>query len=179
MRNDIRTALAAGIVGIVLVGFEPVSIEIAQREVTTISQKHTGYTQDGRRHELTASSAEHDFQHGGFKLKEPRASLEVTAGNRLSLQAAAGVFEVQAQRVIMHGDVVFTSTTGKVVRMSEATIDLRNNTIVSRKPIEMTLEERTIRGNRLETYESGSMVIFEGNVVEAGNVVQFISYAVP
>jgi hypothetical protein len=63
--------------------------------------------------------------------------------------------------------------------MSEAVIDTRNNTVISKKPIQFKSENRTIRANRLELSGSGIIAISNESITEDGNIIRFDKYAVP
>lgn len=193
MRNLIKISLAAGIVAAVLVvGFNPslllshLPADIARpaipaTKMTMTAPKLSGFTCDGRcRYELTAKTAAQDFPRAdGVNLEEPRVSLETADGRKLNLWAATGVFDLTTSVLTMRRDVVLAVRTGIEIHLSEAVVDMRNNTLISEQPFEIESEQNTLRGNRLEISESGTIVIVDGTLIRSGNILRFDRYALP
>jgi LPS export ABC transporter protein LptC len=152
---------------------------IAEPLFTVKNPKFSGYTRDGLRHyELTANSAEEDAQGaGGLNLDQPRVWFETTNGSKLDVSAATGLLN-KTYILTMRRDVVVAAGTSREIRLSEAVVDLRNSTVTSETPFEITSQTNTIRGNRLEVSESGNMVIVDGTISHSGNIIHFDRYVV-
>ena len=192
MRNLIKISLAAGIVAAALVvGFNPSLLlshlpadiarpAMAATKITMTAPRLSGLTCDGRcRYELTAKTAVHDV--GGtdaFNLDEPRVSLETADGRKLNLWAATGIFDPRIN-VLTFRDVVLAVRTGVEIHLGEAVVDMRNNTLISEQPFEIESEQNTLRGNRLEISEAGTIVIVDGTLIRSGNILRFDRYALP
>jgi lipopolysaccharide export system protein LptC len=61
-------------------------------------------------------------------------------------------------------NIVLTSSTGYEGRLSEATVDIRKGSVISKKPVEVKMLQGTLHANGLEVANSGDMVRFEGGV---------------
>jgi LPS export ABC transporter protein LptC len=142
------------------------------------SPKYSGYTRGGgRRYEVAAASAVQQLQGaGGVELDQPRVRLESANGTTLDLSAATGLLDFAMIRVAMRDDVVLRAGPAHEIHLSEITIDLRNNTVVSETPFEIVSATDTIRGHRLEVSEAGVIIILDGTLTHSGNVVHFDRY---
>jgi lipopolysaccharide export system protein LptC len=154
---------------------------IADSIITMKSPKYSGFTRDGsRRYELSAASLAQDIGHGEIiNLEEPRMSLELADGRTLKASATTGVFNAISNVLTLRPNVTLAVRTGSEIHLSEAVIDLRNSTLISERPFEIESEEKTLRGNRLEISESGTIVIVDGTLIRSGNIIRFDRYALP
>jgi hypothetical protein len=137
--------------------------------------KYSGYTQDGRRYELTTNSAVPNENGDRIFVDEPRVSLEMADGNRITVEGVTSIFEPKTNALTMYS-VVLTSASGNAVRMGEAFVDMRENSVVSEKPVQVKFEDRTIRANRLELRRQG-ITIFDGMIIQPTNIIFFAAYA--
>jgi LPS export ABC transporter protein LptC len=148
--------------------------------ITMTSPKYSGFSGDGRhRYEVAAKSAVQVPNGDHVNLNEPSVTLELANGRKLALQAPTGVFNVSAAVLTMRNDVVGTSGTGDALYLSQAVVDLNNNTLVSDGPVEVKSEQTILRGNHLELLGSGFIVISNGSINRDDNVVYFHTYALP
>ncbi len=138
--------------------------------------KYLGYTQDGRRYDLTTNSAVPNENGDRIFVDEPRVSLEMIDGNRITIEGVTGIFEPKTNALTMYS-VVLTSASGTAVRMGEAFVDARENSVVSEKPVQIKIEDRMIRANRLELRKQG-IAIFDGMIIQPTNIVFFAAYTV-
>src|SRR6202035_3184132 len=104
-----------------------------------------------RRYELAASTAMQPLQGAaGIELDRPRVQLETTKGTNLALSAASGVLAPDMAKLVLRDDVVLAPGPAREIHLSEAQVDLRNNTVTSETPFEIASETSTILGHRLE-----------------------------
>jgi lipopolysaccharide export system protein LptC len=175
-------ALALAFGGVARLSYPSVSVAnpaITGTRLTMQDPKYSGYTRDGRRrYELAASSAVQPLQGAdGIALDRPRVQLETTKGTKLALSAASGVLAPDMARLALRDDVVLTSDPAHEIHLSEAQIDLRNNTVTSETPFQIAAETGTILAHRLQVSESGTIVVVNGVLIRSGNVIQFDNYA--
>jgi lipopolysaccharide export system protein LptC len=149
-------------------------------KLTMLEPKYSGATRDGRRYELAAATALYPAGGGdGIELDRPRARLATTNGTTLTLTAASGLLAYGMDTVALRHDVVL-AVGAREIRLTEARIDLRSNTVTSDAPFEINADGRVILGHRLEVTEAGQVAVVGGGVlIRAGSVVQFDSIAVP
>ncbi len=139
--------------------------------------RYSGVTREGRSYELTANSAVPDVRNDGrVVLDNPFASLEVADGRRITIAGVTGVFDPKASTLTMYS-VTLISASENVVRMSEALIDLRENSVTSEKPVRIKFDSYTIQASRLELRER-IIVMFDGMAIQPTGVVFFAAYGV-
>lgn len=146
----------------------PVSVSgvsLTGTKMTMTEPKLSGYTRDGRRYELSASAAAQDITRADVvSLERPHALLELSDHNRLEMRAAEGVFDRKAGILTLRRDIVLGTNDGNEARMSEAVIDLREGSVVSNQPVEVRMQQGTLRGNRLAVSRSGEIIRFDDGV---------------
>jgi lipopolysaccharide export system protein LptC len=132
--------------------------------ITMQQPRMAGYTQDRRPYVVTARAAAQDItKPDTFQLQELRATIELKDAGQLELTAQSGLFESKEDRLTLQNDVRVNSANYQA-RLSEAVVNVRTNHIVSEKPVEVTMRQGTINGNRLEVINSGEVIRFEGGV---------------
>ena len=73
--------------------------------------------------------------------------------------------------------VVFKSSGGFEVYLSEAVIDVHSSNVLSEKPVQVRMVNGTIKANRMEVVESGNEIRFGGGVtfvMTSGNSVMHL-----
>jgi lipopolysaccharide export system protein LptC len=181
LRILIPIVLAAGLVVAVLaVVFNPLrllsdlpvsikGLSVSRTGMTMTGPELSGFTRDRRRYELTANSAAQDLRNINMvHLDEPRASLEMSDGSMVNMQAAMGAYDRNEGILTLERNIVLTSTSGYEIRLQRAVIDVRGGSILSDRPVEMRSQNGTLRANRLEVTKSpeiGEVVRMEGDVV--------------
>jgi hypothetical protein len=73
--------------------------------------------------------------------------------------------------------VVLTAGPAHEIHLSEAQIDLGNNTVTSETPFQIAAETGTILAHRLQVSEAGTIVVVNGVLIRSGNIIQFDNYA--
>lgn len=146
----------------------PVSVSgvsLTGTKMTMTEPKLSGYTRDGRRYELSASAAAQDITRADVvSLERPYALLELSDHNRLEMRAAEGVFDRKAGILTLRRDIVLGTSDGNEARLSEAVIDLREGSVVSNQPVEVRMQQGTLRSNRLAVSRSGEIIRFDDGV---------------
>jgi len=199
MSNRIRIFLAVSAMTAVAVCFNDVSIssgfpaalvgpaaaqpatgpEFSERHLAIRNPKYAGTTRDGRSYEHTANFAVLDMRNGErIFVDEPRVSLGLADGSRVTLAGITGTFDPRANALTMYS-VVLTSAAGNAIRMGEALVDMRENSVISQRPVQIRFDDRTIRADRLELRD-GRIAIFDGVIVqlEPASIVFFAAYGV-
>jgi lipopolysaccharide export system protein LptC len=140
-------------------------LSVSGTKVTMIEPKLGGVTRDDRRYELSASAAAQDvLRRDVVNFEQPRASLEMADGSTINMRAAIGTFDRKANMLTLRRDIVLTSTSGYEAHLSQAVVDIKNGNIISDEPVEVTSQQGTLRGNRLEVLKSGEVVRFDNGV---------------
>jgi lipopolysaccharide export system protein LptC len=140
-------------------------ITITGNKVTMTEPKLAGYTRDERRYELSANSAmQADGRKDVINFEEPRASLEMADRSTIKMKATSGIFDRADGVLTLLRDIVLTSSAGYEAHLSQAVVDTRSGNITSEQPVEVIMQQGTLRANRLEVTKSGEIIRFDGGV---------------
>ena len=146
--------------------FDPGRLGVSGTKITMEAPKLGGFTRDGRAYEMTAAAAAQDLTKPGvLELKEVRARAEMADKSKVDITAATGVYDTKSDQLILKTDVLIVSSAGYEARMTEAAIDIKQNKIVSEKPVDVKLLNGTLNANRMEVVENGELMRF-GNGIE-------------
>jgi lipopolysaccharide export system protein LptC len=131
----------------------PVSVgklTIAGSKLKMEAPKLMGFSKDGEPYSVTAEAALQD-------LKKPSVI-------ELSKNAASGIYDSKADRMHVFGGIDFRSNDGQSGRLREATIETKKGHLVSREPVDLFFKEGKLRSDRMEVFDHGKVIVFEGDV---------------
>jgi lipopolysaccharide export system protein LptC len=141
------------------------SLVVSGTKITMQAPRVAGYTKDSRPYELTAHAAAQDLSkpdtielqgiHGKTEMPD-KAVFEVTADG--------GIYDSKAEMLTLRQNIIFKSTTGFEVRLSEAMVDVHTSNVVSEKPVRVIMQQGIINANRMEVVDSGDAIRFGGGV---------------
>ena len=144
---------------------DPTKLALSGTKITMAAPRLGGFTRDGRAYDLTARAAAQDLTNPGvLELKDVQAHVEMQDKSVLQLQAAAGKYDTKIDALMLQNDIVLTSSTGYAAKLNEALFDIKKNTIVSERPVEVTLSNGTVNANRLEVMDNGELIRFDQGV---------------
>ncbi len=126
--------------------------------------KLTGFSKDGQPYSVTAESALQD-------LKKP-SEIELSnivghfdLSNRSTvLNAASGIYDAKADQMHVFGGIDFRSDDGQGGRLNDATIETKKGHLMTDHPVDLYFREGTLRGDRMEVFDHGKVIVFEGDV---------------
>jgi lipopolysaccharide export system protein LptC len=145
---------------------DPGRMVISGTKITMEAPRLGGFTRDGRPYDLTARAAAQDLTKPGvLELKDVRAHIEMQDKARVELEAVNGLYDTKADMMWLKDNIVLTSSSGYTARLSEATVDIKTNKIVSDHPVEVKLTNGTVNANHLEVSENGELIRFDNGVV--------------
>jgi lipopolysaccharide export system protein LptC len=141
------------------------SLVVSGTKITMQAPRVAGYTKDSRPYELTAHAAAQDLTkpdtielqgiHGKTEMPD-KAVFEVTADG--------GMYDSKAEMLTLRQNIIFKSTTGFEVHLSEAVVDVHTSNVVSEKPVRVIMQQGIINANRMEVVDSGDSIRFGGGV---------------
>jgi lipopolysaccharide export system protein LptC len=124
-----------------------------------------GFTSDNRAYEMTADAAAQDLTSPNkVELRDIRAKIELQDRGLVNITAATGTFDVKSKMLTLAEKIVLVSSTGYEARLNEATFDVNKGHILSKKPVEVSMLNGTLKANRLEMIDNGALAKFEGGV---------------
>jgi lipopolysaccharide export system protein LptC len=155
------------------------SLVISGTKITMQQPRIAGFTRDSRPYELTAHSAAQDVANPDtIELQGIHGKTEMPDKAVFEMTADGGLYDSKAEMLTLRQNIVFKSSSGFEVYLSEALVDVRSSNIVSEKPVEVRMLQGTIKANRMEVVDSGDVIRF-GNgvtvVMTSGSHVMHLS----
>jgi lipopolysaccharide export system protein LptC len=141
-------------------------ISVSGTNVTMESPKLTGFRNDNRPYEVTASAATQDVKNPHFvELKDLRARIVTDdKGSAARLEAAIGILNTQKEQMNLTQDVRVRTDGGQEVNLRSAFVDFKAGTVVSDEPVTVTLPNGVIEAKGLEVADNGKVMHFRGRV---------------
>jgi lipopolysaccharide export system protein LptC len=142
------------------------TIGVSGTNVTMESPKLTGFKNDNRPYEVTASAATQDVRKPNFvRLADLRARIVTDdRGSVARLKAATGVLNTQKEVLRLRRDVQVTTDAGHEVQLKTATINFKAGTVVSKEPVTVSFTDGVIHAKGLKVTENGKVMSFTGRV---------------
>lgn len=141
-------------------------IGVSGTSVTMESPKLTGFRNDNRPYEVTASAATQDVRKPNFvELKDLRARIVTDdKGGVARLEASVGVLDTQKEQMNLRDDVRVRTDAGQEVQLRSAFVDFKAGTVVSNEPVTVSLGNGLIEATGLEVLDNGKVMHFKGRV---------------
>lgn len=141
-------------------------ISVSGTNVTMESPKLTGFRNDNRPYEVTASAATQDVKNPNLvELKDLRARLVTDdKGSTARLEAAVGILNTQKEQMNLRQEVRVHTDGGQKVQLRSAFVDFKAGTVVSKEPVTVTLPNGLIEAMGLEVSDNGKVMHFKGRV---------------
>jgi lipopolysaccharide export system protein LptC len=141
-------------------------ISVNGTNVTMESPKLTGFRNDNRPYEVTASAATQDVKNPNLvELKDLRARLVTDdRGSVARLEAAVGVLNTQKEQMNLRQDVRVRTDGGQDVKLRSAFVDFKAGTVVSKEPVTVSMTNGLIEAAGLEVKDNGKILHFKGRV---------------
>jgi lipopolysaccharide export system protein LptC len=134
-------------------------------KITMQAPRLGGFTRDGRPYDLTARAAAQDLANQGvLELTDVHAHVTMTDKSTVEVKAATGVYDTRVDLLTLQTDILITSSTGYSAKLNDAVLDIKKNTIVSDKPVEVTMTNGIVNANHLEVTENGELIHFDKGV---------------
>jgi lipopolysaccharide export system protein LptC len=168
--------LAAAAVGLLAARLDPMrmltalpvdfgSLVISGTKITMQQPRIAGFTRDSRPYELTAHAAAQDVANPDtIELQGLHGKTEMPDKAVFEMTADGGLYDSKAEMLTLRQNIVFKSSSGFEVYLSEALVDVRSSNIVSEKPVEVRMLQGTIKANRMEVVDSGDVIRFGNGV---------------
>jgi lipopolysaccharide export system protein LptC len=140
-------------------------VSLSGTSVTMENPRLTGFRQDARPYEVTASAARQDIRKPSMvELDGLNAKISMDPTRSARLQAVSGLFDTQKELLELKSDVRLRTDSGYQADMNSATIDFKAGTVISREPVKVGLTNALIEANTLHVTDNGKLIVFEGRV---------------
>jgi lipopolysaccharide export system protein LptC len=177
----LRLALPAGVLVVIAIGVlaarvDPLrmltalpvdfsSLVVSGTKITMQQPRIVGFTRDSRPYELTARAAAQDVTNpDAIELQGIHGKSVMPDKSVFELTADGGIYNSKTEMLTLRQNVVFKSTGGFEVFLSEALVDVHTSNVVSEKPVEVRVQQGIIKANRMEVVDSGDLIRFGGGV---------------
>jgi lipopolysaccharide export system protein LptC len=142
------------------------SIGVSGTNVTMASPKLTGFKNDNRPYEVTASEATQDVRKPNLvQLKDLKARIVTDErGSVARLQAASGVLDTKKEQMRLRNDIVVTTDAGHEVKLRSAFVQFKSGAVASNQPVTVSFGNGTIEAEGLKVTDNGKVMSFEGRV---------------
>jgi lipopolysaccharide export system protein LptC len=142
------------------------SIGVSGTNVTMDSPKLTGFKNDNRPYEVTASAATQDIRKPDLvQLKDLKARIVTDErGSVARLQAKAGVLDTKKEQMRLRDDIVVTTDAGHEVKLRSAFVRFKAGSVASNEPVTVSFGNGTIDAEGLNVTDNGKVMSFKGRV---------------
>jgi lipopolysaccharide export system protein LptC len=124
-----------------------------------------GFTRDGRPYDLTARTAAQDLTNPGvLEMTDVLAHVTLQDRSLMEVRAKSGLYDTKADVMMLETNVVIITSTGYTVHLDKAKIDNKAGSIVSDRPVTVTMTTGTIESKGLEVVENGDVIRFTNGV---------------
>jgi lipopolysaccharide export system protein LptC len=148
-----------------LPGVDIAHLSIKGTKLNMEAPKLTGFSRDGNPYSVTAKTATQDLKTPGvIELSDIVAHFDLGSRGNTVLNAKSGIYNSKADQMHVFDGIDFNSSGGQSGTLSEATFEIRKGHLVSDKPVQLFFKEGTLRGDHLEVFDQGKVIIFEGDV---------------
>ncbi|WP_457089701.1 LPS export ABC transporter periplasmic protein LptC [Microvirga sp. P5_D2] len=143
------------------------AVGVSGTNVTMEAPKLTGFKNDNRPYEVTASAATQDVRKPNFvELKDLRARIVTDdKGSVANLEASIGILNTQKEQMNLRKDVKVVTDSGQQVMLRSAFVDFKSGTVVSNEPVTVLLGSNgEIQAEGLRVIDNGKQMSFKGRV---------------
>jgi lipopolysaccharide export system protein LptC len=143
------------------------AVGVSGTNVTMEAPKLTGFKNDNRPYEVTASAATQDVRKPNFvELKDLRARIVTDdKGSVANLEAAIGILNTQREQMNLRNDVKVVTDSGQQVLLRSAFVDFKSGSVVSNEPVTVLLGTNgQIEAEGLRVIDNGKQMSFKGRV---------------
>jgi lipopolysaccharide export system protein LptC len=149
------------------VGELPVTVgklSITGSKLKMEAPKLTGFSKDGNPYSVTAESALQDLKRPGI-IELSKIIGHFNSGNRDTiLNAQSGIYDAKADNMHVFDGIDFRTSDGQGGRLSDAVVETKKGHLVSEQPADLYFKDGTLRSDRVEVFDHGKVIVFEGDV---------------
>ena len=140
-------------------------ISISGTKLTMDAPKLKGFSRDGRPYTVTAEEAAQDLTKPNvIELSKIVGQFDLGGRGNMVLNAKSGIYDAKTEQMRIFNGIEFHSTEGHSGQLNEAFVEPRKGHLVSESPVDLFFNEGSLRGNRMEIFDQGRLIVFESGV---------------
>jgi lipopolysaccharide export system protein LptC len=140
-------------------------IEVADGNLRMVNPKLKGADRKNGKYVIGADYADQDMKDPKIiKLHAIKAELSSQDGGWSRMEAARGVFDSKAERLVMQDKITIATSSGITGELKHATLDTKTQTLRSHRPVWFLLTGGSVKANALTFNSSDSTLTFRGKV---------------
>ncbi|WEX09553.1 LPS export ABC transporter periplasmic protein LptC [Chelativorans sp. AA-79] len=150
-------------------GLEAIDLDSATIEGGSLVMHNpslNGFTSEDLPYSMTAERARQPIgsDTGPIELEKIRATLPIDEEHKATISAGGGVFDRQANKLVLDDEITVTMSSGIVARLQSANVDIESNDLATDDPVEIEMEGMRVNADTFQATEGGSKLIFEKRV---------------
>lgn len=150
----------------------PVSVSVqadgsafSNGKLVMANPKLNGFTKQKLPYSLTATRATQDVgKQGIIDLEGINAKLPVAADNVVSVDAAHGIYDRDANTMDLTSDVTVRTSDGMLATFKSVFLDMGKGSMKTDKPVDVSRGGSRITADSLSVQDNGKLVVFENRV---------------
>ena len=140
-------------------------MEIADGNLRMLNPTLRGADKRNGKYVVNAEYADQDIKNPKIiKLHAIKADLATASGGWSRMKAVRGIFDSQDERLVMQDRITIVTSSGVTGELKRATLDMKNQTLRSHRPVIFELTNGTVRSNALTLRSQENTLIFRGKV---------------
>ena len=141
-------------------------VSISSDNLSMANPRYEGFNKDGSKFTVTAKSASQDIRAKGPVQLDQIDGRMVQANNGVvTLTSPRGAFDNVANQLELMDEIKIRSDDGMRADLTQATIYLKDNRIVSTQPVAIDMKAGQIRANQMELLQSARQAMFSNGVM--------------
>jgi len=142
------------------------ALKISGTKLTMDAPKLTGFSKDGHPYSIVAESAAQDLTKTSvIELSNVTGRFDLGERGSTVLNSKSGVYDSKTEQMRLFNGVDIQSTRGYTGKMSEARGEPKKGHLASDNPVEISFTDGNLTANRMEVFDQGNLILFEGRVV--------------
>jgi lipopolysaccharide export system protein LptC len=140
-------------------------INIEDKSLVMKAPHISGFEGTRQAYEVHATRAIQDLSNPKVvTLQEIVAKFGMQGGGTATVDAAAGVYDGNANLLTLKNGIAIATTDGYHATMVDAKVDVKGGTLVTQKPLEIHSADGMIKANGVQVSDRGKHILFTGGV---------------
>jgi lipopolysaccharide export system protein LptC len=140
-------------------------MQISDGNLRMLNPTLKGADKKNGKYVVNAEYADQDIKNPKIvKLHAIKADLSTASGGWSRMEAVRGVFDTQAERLLLKEHITLATSGGVTGELRDASLDMKTQTLRSHQPVSFVLSNGTVKANALTFRSQENELVFRGNV---------------